>query len=102
MLDVLNQGNKTIKERTCFEARLEHLPISCNDRLSHFISVGPTVRFAARHLHRRPVPLRLDYLSVSTSTPGSFCPDKNSSDAPPPVEMWVIFESMPDCATAEA
>ena len=41
-------------------------------------------------------------LSVSTSTPGSFWPERNSSDAPPPVEICVIFDSMPDCATAAA
>ena len=35
-------------------------------------------------------------------TPGSFRPDRNSSEAPPPVEMWVIFDSTPDCATAAA
>src|SRR5215469_1894698 len=27
------------------------------------------------------------FLSVSASTPGSFCPSRNSSEAPPPVEM---------------
>src|SRR5438876_9115684 len=41
-------------------------------------------------------------LSVSTSTPGSFCPDKNSKDAPPPVEICVILDPTPDCATAAA
>src|SRR5207247_10923363 len=45
---------------------------------------------------------RLIYLFVSTSTPGSFCPDKNSSDAPPPVEMCVILDSTPAWATAAA
>src|SRR6476620_7898468 len=30
------------------------------------------------------------YLSVSASTPGSFLPSRNSSEAPPPVEMCVI------------
>src|SRR5208337_3264216 len=33
------------------------------------------------------------FLSVSASTPGSFFPSRNSSDAPPPVEMWVILSA---------
>src|SRR5215472_9241843 len=40
------------------------------------------------------------YLFVSASTPGSFLPSRNSSDAPPPVEMWVILSAMPACCTA--
>src|SRR5580658_4790376 len=41
------------------------------------------------------------FLSVSASTPGSFFPSRNSSDAPPPVEMWVIFSATPAaCAAA--
>jgi hypothetical protein len=35
------------------------------------------------------------YLSVSASTPGSFLPSRNSSDAPPPVEIWVIWSATP-------
>src|SRR5580700_9254827 len=41
------------------------------------------------------------FLSVSASTPGSFFPSRNSSEAPPPVEMWVIFSATPAaCAAA--
>src|SRR5437763_17076921 len=39
---------------------------------------------------------------VRTSTPGNFWPDRNSREAPPPVEMCVIFDSTPDWATAAA
>ncbi len=38
--------------------------------------------------------------SCSTATPGSSLPSKNSSDAPPPVEMWVILSASPCCSTA--
>ena len=38
--------------------------------------------------------------SVSASTPGSFSPARNSSDAPPPVEMCEICLATPDCSTA--
>src|SRR5207249_4568143 len=44
--------------------------------------------------------LATDCLSVSASTPGSFMPDKNSSDAPPPVEICVILDATPACVTA--
>src|ERR1700732_2628534 len=40
------------------------------------------------------------FLSVSASTPGSFFPSRNSSDAPPPVEMWVILSATPAACTA--
>src|SRR6478609_7267739 len=40
------------------------------------------------------------YLSVSASTPGSFLPSRNSSDAPPPVEICVILLARPDWWTA--
>src|SRR5207247_10655443 len=41
-------------------------------------------------------------LSVSTTAPGSFCPDKDSKDAPLPVETCVILDATPDYATAAA
>src|SRR5258708_27580937 len=40
------------------------------------------------------------FLSVSASTPGSFRPSRNSSEAPPPVEMWVILLLTPAACTA--
>src|SRR5271167_3099268 len=40
------------------------------------------------------------FLSVSASTPGSFFPSRNSSDAPPPVEMCVILSATPAACTA--
>src|SRR5208337_2796891 len=40
------------------------------------------------------------FLSVSASTPGSFFPSRNSSDAPPPVEMCVILSATSAPCTA--
>src|SRR5271165_1140811 len=40
------------------------------------------------------------FLSVSASTPGSFFPSRNSSDAPPPVEMCEILSATPAAFTA--
>src|SRR6185369_10569751 len=42
-----------------------------------------------------------DYFSVSAATPGNSSPAKNSSVAPPPVEMWVILPATPARVTAE-
>src|ERR1700752_4278884 len=40
------------------------------------------------------------FLAVSASTPGSFFPSRNSSDAPPPVEMCVILSATLAARTA--
>src|SRR5579859_2119727 len=40
------------------------------------------------------------HLSVSASTPGSFLPSRNSSDAPPPVEICVILSATLAACTA--
>src|SRR5215468_2974638 len=79
MFDILNFGNECVEESTRFLNSLVHLPISSDYRTSHFPP-----------------------LSVNASTPGSFCPDKNSREAPPPVDMWLIFDSTPACTTAAA
>src|SRR3989338_2620647 len=42
------------------------------------------------------------YLSLKTATPGRVLPSRNSSDAPPPVEIWVIFSPTPAFFTAAA
>src|SRR5262249_39375825 len=77
---VLDSGNQSIKKRARLGPRFEHFPIPRDD--------GP--------------PHSPKLLSVSTSTPGSFCPDKNSKAAPPRVEICVILDPPPDCATAAA
>ena len=38
----------------------------------------------------------------STSRPGSFLPSSSCSEAPPPVDMCVIWSSSPNCASAAA
>ena len=34
--------------------------------------------------------------------PGSSRPSRNSREAPPPVEMWVILSAKPSCSQAAA
>src|ERR1041384_3881180 len=42
------------------------------------------------------------HASSSAATPGSTLPSRNSSEAPPPVETWLIRSASPACATAAA
>src|SRR5439155_4880636 len=58
---------------------------------------------AARVQHLAPVDGgdRRAHRSGSASTPGSFLPSTNSSDAPPPVETWLIWSVSPSLSTAE-
>ena len=42
------------------------------------------------------------YLSSRQAMPGSSKPSRNSRDAPPPVEMWVILSAKPSCSQAAA
>ena len=42
---------------------------------------------------RRSCPARKSYLSSRHATPGSSLPSRNSREAPPPVEMWVILSA---------
>src|SRR5829696_958975 len=64
----------------CFPYGLVHLPVS-------------------RH-HRASGHDLLLYLPGRTATPGSSLPSTYSSEAPPPVEMWLISPSSPSLLTA--
>ena len=46
--------------------------------------------------------LTLYYLSCRQAMPGSSRPSRNSREAPPPVEMWVILSAKPSCSQAAA
>ena len=52
------------------------------------------------HASSAPSPLGSVRSMQARSTPGSSRPSRNSSDAPPPVEMWVIRSARPCCSTA--
>src|SRR6185437_10159106 len=78
---VRNQRQKRMHKLLRLRRSLKHLPICCYDFLPHSILFF--------------------YLSVSASTPGSFFPSRNSSEAPPPVEMCVIWSATPAFFTAE-
>src|SRR6185295_1228542 len=92
MIDAQDLRNQGVKESPRLRQRFKHLPVSGDDGCSHWACLLSVFSFFSF----------FSVCSVSASTPGSFCPERNSSDAPPPVEIWVIFDSIPDCATAEA
>src|SRR5699024_11198276 len=46
--------------------------------------------------------LKYLYLSLAAATPGSSLPSRNSREAPPPVEMWLILSPNPSWLTAAA
>ncbi len=43
-----------------------------------------------------PLSAYRNYLSSAATTPGSALPSKNSRDAPPPVEIWLILSAKPN------
>ena len=49
-----------------------------------------------------PPELLRPYLSSRQAMPGSSKPSRNSREAPPPVEMWVILSAKPSCSQAAA
>src|SRR5207344_758642 len=68
-------------ERDGLVHRLVHLPVRREHRDAHGQLLGVALRWRA-------------------TTPGSVRPARNSSDAPPPVEMCVILSATPAFVTA--
>ena len=67
-----------------------HRVSGLGSRVSGLVS-GLGFRLSAAHGTRDPSPGPANYvLSGNAATPGSTAPPRNSSDAPPPVEMWLI------------
>ena len=74
-----------------------HLPVSCNYCLAVFLVHSFTSHAQKRiefflyiAFYKRSV---RNYLSWRQATPGSSLPSRNSSDAPPPVEICVILSA---------
>jgi hypothetical protein len=88
-----DQTNKCIPSqvRSCLViTQLEHR-FDCHCFPSVFLSRAQPLWFSTVTFY---------FLSVSASTPGSFLPSRNSSEAPPPVEMCVILSATPEAFTA--
>src|ERR1700751_3443145 len=74
---VADQRQKSCEKSARLRLRLVHLPVARHHRAALCVEFG---------VHRL----------VSASTPGSLRPPKNSSEAPPPVEMCEILSATPD------
>src|SRR5579872_7308807 len=72
--DIFDQPTKLFHEHHGFVHGFVHLPVSGDEWDSHF--------------------------SLSAATPGNVQPARNSSDAPPPVEICVIRSASPALLTA--
>ena len=46
--------------------------------------------------------IKIYYLSLRAAIPGSSRPSRNSREAPPPVEIWVILSAKPNFSIAAA
>src|SRR5258706_6571815 len=100
-----NQGQEVMKKCLRLLRVLVHLPVGGHQLLSHESLSGNLgaerlVRGAARCIGP-DTEFYVYFLSVSASTPGSFLPSRNSSEAPPPVEMCVILSATPAAFTAD-
>ena len=75
--------------------RLLDEPIDWKIVVGAALILGGIVAVNWRRTPVRAAPVR------GAATPGSVRPPRNSSDAPPPVEMWLIFAATPALVTAE-
>src|SRR6266481_7275823 len=69
--------------------RQDRADYSADFHISYFSFLHPYVYFSNPN-HR----------SVRAATPGNSFPSRSSREAPPPVEIKVIFPAMPNCLTA--
>src|SRR3954468_8278627 len=98
---VFDQGTEVGHERGRFADRLEHLPVAGDQRCSHKRFCGQEKQETAYPAYpARPAYSAESVLSAKAATPGSVWPPRNSSEAPPPVEMCVIRSAMPAFLTA--
>ena len=79
-LCILHQGLELVYEFLCLGGGHVHLPVACDNGLTHSIYL----RFLSKILY---------YLSSRAATPGRVLPSRNSRLAPPPVEIWVILSA---------
>src|SRR5207245_630112 len=84
---ILNDALQLLHEDDGLVNGLEHLPVTSNEWNAHKRQDPPDL--SDRHV-----------FSVSAATPGSVRPPRNSSDAPPPVEMCVMRSARPAFFTA--
>ncbi len=103
--DVLHHAAELFDEHDRLVDGLVHLPVGGDERDAHVILICCS-RLAAQRLAASIFNLHSAFsirhcsTYLIATTPGSCCPPRNSSDAPPPVEMWVMRSVTPALATA--
>src|SRR5262249_25070226 len=107
--DVLHRAAQLLHEEDGFVHRLEHLPVASDERNAHKTLAGggggrswsPSLPSPPSHpphpAYPAPALPAPPAFSASAATPGSVRPPRNSSEAPPPVEMCVIRSATPAC-----
>src|SRR5690606_3691059 len=110
----LHRRADLLAESGRLRGRLVHFPVACNERFAHtFPTFPPWNPPRAPDLRDEPAPTvngrrnkppagRHSVLSCSAAIPGSSLPSRNSSDAPPPVDTWLIFSVNPYWAADDA
>src|ERR1700730_8153379 len=89
IIGVRDKRRKRRKKPACVGNGLVHFPIAGDHPTPHRIILLHTDLY-----------MYAFYFSLSASTPGSFRPARNSSEAPPPVEICEILSARPDWWTA--
>ena len=75
---ILHKGSDGVYQRYALRCGIVHFPVACNNRSSHS-SFSLAGAFYS--------------LSFKQAIPGSTLPSNSSSDAPPPVEIWLILSA---------
>ena len=95
-----NEGGGFLHSRLGCGGGHVHLPVACDDGFSCSLVHWCSLRFKNSWYKSIPEGQRhsgtqivRNYLSCRQAIPGSSSPSRNSRDAPPPVEMWVIFSA---------
>src|SRR5699024_4007279 len=89
---------------------LVHFPVAGDNSLSDSLVHGMIrpfsfIRWISKNTGAEETPcsrFKVNYFSLRQAMPGSSRPSRNSREAPPPVEMWVILSAKPSFSTAAA
>src|SRR6266568_54451 len=94
MFCVRNKREEGGEKRAGFRERSVHFPIAGDYAASHVKTSGKTKDLNTEDAESTEK--KGGHLLVRASSPGSLRPPRNSSDAPPPVEMCEILSATPD------
>ena len=106
-VDCRNAAELRLLRQICYKGLLRYCISSTAWLGVIFIFQLPAMIFSSCHDHTSRFScltgvLPDSYLSSAAATPGSSLPSRNSREAPPPVEMWLILSAKPSWLTAAA